>query len=214
VKELFETIERLFAQLRTEFQARVGEELARSDRAKVLLVAVAGILLISLTIACGATAASAKRENRAAQVAYARLKAQVDTGSWAERRAQSQALKLTIEERFWVGNTPGLAEAGFDRWIRDHLGRYKVEPQTIQMRRVAVVTGPADAQARDPLANVERMTAKILMPFDQTGLLGFLDDIAESEKTLVIDRLIVRAGRNARVEMDLSTFYPARDKAR
>ena len=214
MNRLLEEVARIVSQLRAELQTRVGDELARSDRAKVLLAAVVGILLLSLTIACGTMASTAQREYRAAQVAFARLKAQVNTGSWAERRAQSQALKLTIEERFWVANTPGLAEAGFDRWIRDHLGRYKVEPQAVQMRRVAVATGPADAQRRDPLANVERMTAKILMPFDQTGLLGFLDDIAESDKTIVIDRLIVRAGRNARVEIDVSTFYPAREKVR
>jgi hypothetical protein len=50
------------------------------------------------------------------------------------------------------------------------------------------------------------------MQFDDTALTGILADIAESERALVIDRLIVRAGRNARIEMDVTAFYPSRDK--
>ena len=129
-------------------------------------------------------------------------------------RVRPATSKLTLEERFWIGNTPGLAEAGFERWLRDRLTRYKTEPQSITVRRVAVSPPSTDPQSRDPLANVERMTAKIMMPFDQTGLIGFLDDIAESERVMVVDRLIVRAGRNPRTEIDVSTFYPARDRGR
>ena len=79
---------------------------------------------------------------------------------------------------------------------------------------MAVSQQTNDKQSRDPLANVERMTAKIMMPFNQEGLIGFLDDIAESERVVVVDRLIVRAARNARTEIDVSTFYPAPDKGR
>ena len=165
-------------------------------------------------MAVASAADRAKREYRTAQIAYERLRSQVETGSWAERRAQSQAVKLTLEERFWIGTTPGLAEAGFERWLRDRLTRYKTEPQSITVRRVSVLPPSNDQQSRDPLANVERMTAKIMMPFDQTSLIGFLDDIAENERVMVVDRLIVRAGRNPRTEIDVSTFYPARDRGR
>lgn len=212
--ELIATLRRLYEQLRKEFQDRFGEELAQSDRAKLLFGAVALVLLVSLTITVATAADRAKRDYRAAQLGFGRLQAQVETGSWAERRAQSQTLKLNLEERFWIANTPGLAEAGFERWLRDRLTRYKAEPQSIQVRRVALTSLSADTQSRDPLANVERMTAKIMMPFDQTALIGFLDDVAESERVMVIDRMIVRAGRNARMELDVSTFYPARDKGR
>ena len=214
MNDLIANFRRLFDQARREFEERVGAELARSDRAKFMLGGIGLILVLSLTIAVASAADRTKREYRTAQIAYERLKTQVETGSWAERRAQSQALKLTLEERFWLANTPGLAEAGFERWIRDRLTRYKTEPQSITVRRVAVSQQTNDKQSRDPLANVERMTAKIMMPFNQEGLIGFLDDIAESERVVVVDRLIVRAARNARTEIDVSTFYPAPDKGR
>ena len=184
------------------------------DRAKLLVGLIGLVLVLSVTIAIASAADHAKREYRTNRIAYERLRTQVQTGSWAERRAQSQALKLTLEERFWIGNTPGLAEAGFERWLRDRLTKYKTEPQSISVRRVAVTPPGTDANSRDPLATVERMTAKIMMPFDQASLVGFLADIAESERVMVVDRLIVRAGRNPRTEIDVSTFYPSRERAR
>ena len=214
MNELLATFRRLYDQLRREFEERVGAELARSDRAKFLVGGIGLVLVISITISVAGAADRAKRDYRNAQIAYERLKAQVESGSWAERRAQSQALKLTLEERFWMANTPGLAEAGFERWLRDRLTRYKTEPQSISVRRVAVSPPSADPQSQDPLMNVERMTAKIMMPFDQTSLIGFLDDVAENERVMVVDRLIVRAGRNPRTEIDVSTFYPSRDRGR
>lgn len=214
MNELIASFRRLFDQLRHEFEERVGAELARSDRAKFLVGGIGLILVLSITVAVASAADRTKREYRTAQIAYERLKTQVETGSWAERRAQSQALKLTLEERLWLANTPGLAEAGFERWLRDRLTRYKVEAQSISVRRVAVTPTTNDQQSQDPLANVERMTAKIMMPFNQASLIGLLDDIAESERAMVVDRLIVRAGRNPRTEIDVSTFYPARDKGR
>ena len=50
------------------------------------------------------------------------------------------------------------------------------------------------------------MTAKVLAPFDQAVAMKVLGDAAESGKIVVIDRLIVRAGVNSRMEMDISTF--------
>jgi hypothetical protein len=34
-----------------------------------------------------------------------------------------------------------------------------------------------------------------------------LADVAEGDKAVVVDRLVVRAGRNARIEVDVSAFY-------
>jgi hypothetical protein len=58
------------------------------------------------------------------------------------------------------------------------------------------------------------MTAKLIMPFDESTLLGLLADIAENTKTMTVDRLIVRAGTNSRVEMDVSTIYRYHERAK
>jgi hypothetical protein len=144
------------------------------------------------------------------------LQSQLSTNIWRDRRQQSQVLKSVLEERLWTAPTPGLADAGFEKWLRDHMGRYKMEPtQQIQIRRVPVsrTAAIAPGAAPDKLSEIQRMTAKIVLPFDPQGLSNFLADVAEGEKTVVIDRLTVRAGRNPRVDMDISAFYWSPEKS-
>jgi chromatin segregation and condensation protein Rec8/ScpA/Scc1 (kleisin family) len=200
------------ADLRALYEARFGKDLALTDRTKALLAAGAAVVLLSALIGANALVDRAERDYTSAQVELARLKTQVETGSWPDRKRQSQILRSLLEERLWVADTPGLAEAGFERWLRDSMGRHRLEAQQIQIRRVPITTS-ADAKASSqPTANLERMTAKIVAPFEQAGMTNLLADIAESNKALVVDRLIVRAGRNPRIEIDVSTFYRSPQK--
>ncbi len=56
------------------------------------------------------------------------------------------------------------------------------------------------------------MTAKLILPFDASGLVQFLADIADADKAVVVDRMIVRSGRNARIEVDVSAFYRSAER--
>jgi hypothetical protein len=198
--------------LRAQFTARFGRDIVLSDRLKALVAAVAFILLASSLVGLHQLVASLERSYVRAQVDMTRLESQIRTNIWQGRKQQSQVLKSVLEERLWTAQTPGLADANFERWLRDRMGRYKMEPiQQIQIRRVAV--SKSSTGGGDKLAAVQRMTAKIVLPFDPQGLNGFLADVAEGDKTVVIDRLNVRAGRNPRVEMDISAFYWSPEKS-
>lgn len=193
--------------LRARYAARFGRDVVLSDRLKALIAAGALVLLLSSLIGLHQLVASLEKSYVRTQVDLTRLESQIRTNVWQGRKQQSQVLKSVLEERLWTAQTPGLADANFDRWLRDRMGRYKMEPtQTIQIRRVAVAKNPS-AAGGDKLAEIQRMTAKVVLGFDPQGLSGFLADIAEGEKTVVIDRMIVRAGRNPRVEIDVSAFY-------
>ena len=58
------------------------------------------------------------------------------------------------------------------------------------------------------------MTAKVIMPFEPDVLFQLMNDAAGSERILIIDRLLVRAGRNSLIEMDISTFVRLSEPAR
>lgn len=208
-------LKKAFDDLRARFMERFGRDLVMSDRLKVMIAAVAVILLLSSLIGLHQLVTSLERQYVRVQTDMTRLQSQIRTNIWQERKQQSQVLKSVLEERLWTAQTPGLADAGFEKWLRDRMGRYKMEPiQQIQIRRVAVSRAPAAAGAgTDKLAGLQRMTAKIVMPFDPQGLNGFLADIAEGEKTVVIDRLTVRAGRNPRIDLDISAFYWSPEKS-
>ena len=208
-------LKKAFDDLHARFRQRFGKDVVLSDRLKAMVAAIAVILLLSSLIGLHQLVTTLERQYVRAQTDMTRLQSQIRTNIWQERKQQSQVLKSVLEERLWTAQTPGLADAGFEKWLRDHMGRYKMEPvQQIQIRRVAVSKPSAAAGAGgDKLAQLQRMTAKVVLPFDPQGLNGLLADIAEGEKTVVIDRLNVRAGRNPRVEMDISAFYWSPEKS-
>lgn len=211
MKNSFPTLQKLFERLQAEAHSKFGP-VVLTDRLKMLISAVAGILLVAALIALHQMVSGLQRDYQRAQVEKARLEAQIESGGWDERKQQSQVLKSLLEERLWAAQTPGLADASFERWLRDRMGPHKLEPVTpIQVRRIPLVRQTPSGEV-SPLSTVQRMTAKLILPFDGAGLAQFLADIAEADKAVVVDRMIVRAGRNARIEMDVSAFYRSTER--
>lgn len=198
----------LIDRLKADFSARYGRDLVLTDRMKLLISIAAGILLLSALIGMHQLVSGLERRHARAQVDLVRLRTQIESGSWQERKQQSQVLKSLLEDRLWTAQTSGLADASFERWLRDRLNRYRVEPiQPIQVRRIPVARQNQPGESPQPLANLQRMTAKLVLPFNGATVAGLLADLADADKTVVVDRLTVRSGRNARVEMDVSAFY-------
>jgi len=218
VKKILDTLLRLTGDLRAQIETHIGGKLVLTERAKIGIVTGGALVILMAWLGLNTWVGHIEHQYGDVRVNLARLKAQVESGAWSERKSQSHVLRSVLQDRLWTAETPGLAEAGFERWIRDHLANSKIEPQQIQIRRVPLVQS-ADAKSTgdtsgDPLAGVQRMTAKILMPFDEAALIAILADIAESNKVMTVDRLTVRAGRNARVEMDVSTFFRYHERIR
>lgn len=203
----------LWGGLQSRFGGRVGE-IALSDRFKGLTAAAAVLILLLSLLGLNRLVHSLERNYLAARTDMIRLQTQISTNAWQQRKQQSQVLKSVLEERLWTAQTPGLADAGFERWLRERMGRYRMEPtQQIQIRHVPAAARAGAAAGPDALADIQRMTAKVVLPFDPQGLTQFLADVAEAEKTVVVDRLSLRAGRNSRVEMDVSAFFWSREKS-
>ncbi len=205
-------IRRHLAPLEQQFRARFGQDMVLTDRVKILVTVAAGVLIVAALFGLHRYVGGIQNKYTSAQTNLTRLQAQITTDVWPGRKEQSQILRALLEDRFWTAQTPGLADAGFERWLRDHLARYQMVPlQQIQVRRVPA--SRPGAPGFESLADLQRMSAKILLPFNGDGLTDFLRDVAESEKTIIVDHMNVRAGRNARIEIDISAFYRAREKS-
>ena len=210
---LVENLKDLAADARGRLTSRFGSELLLSDRTKAL-VAVAGFVLFLFTLlAMHQGVVSLERRYVKAEADSVRLRKQIETNLWQQRKNDSQVLKAVLLERMWTAQTPGLAQANFERWLRERLSRYRIEPQQqIQTRFVAASRQVPGGGTKDPLSDIQRMSTKIVLPFDQTGLSGFLADMAEAEKAVVVDHLNIRSGRNARIDIDVSAFYYSSQK--
>ncbi len=210
----FPTLQKLLDRGRAEFTRRIGRDIVLNERLKLLISGVAAILVISALVGMHQFTGRLEREHATAKVDLARLEAQITSGGWEERKQQSQVLKSLLEERLWSAQTPGLADASFERWLRDRLSPHKLEPiAQIQVRRVPLVRQAQPGEPENALSTIQRMTAKLVLPFEGRGLAHFLADVAEGDKAVVVDRLVVRAGRNARIEVDVSAFYRSAERS-
>ncbi len=182
----------------------VSQELVSNERLIVLLCATGILVLLSSIYGFWSLTTQMSGQLTASKAGLARLQAEVTGDAWPKRVETTQVLKSELSVRLWDAATPGLAEAGFETWLRTRFSKYGGVPQQIQITR-----SPAagrDGQTTPTLADLQRMTAKVIGPFDQTVIVQILADIAEADKLIVVDRVIVRAGLNSRIEMDISTF--------
>jgi hypothetical protein len=196
----------------------IGHEMVSNERFILLLGGAVVVVLLSALIALWNLTGNMSDQLATSKNNLARMQAEVTGDAWPKRLETTQALRAQLAARFWSAETAGLAEASFESWIRGHFTRHGGEPQQIQITR-SPVSGRDGGQASPALAGVQRMTAKVLAPFDQAVVTKVLADAAEDPKILIVDRLIVRAGVNSRMEMDISTFIrgvepPAGNRAR
>jgi len=191
----------MVASARSWIESQVGE----AERLRPMLAVAAAVLFFGLLIAGFGLASSKVQGLRTAQTELARLQQQLKDGSWTSRKQESETLRFQLKERFWTAETAGLAEASLERWLRERIEKQEVRPDNIRIQRSAVQVG-SEIQAGSALAGVQRMTAKVVMPFEPEALMVVLREAATNQKILTIDRLLIRSGRNPLIEMDISTF--------
>jgi hypothetical protein len=197
----------------TSGRAWLDGQLAETERVRPLIAGGGLTLFIALMVVGFSYADSKSKSLRAAQADVIRLKQQIAEGSWAERRQQSDTLEFQLTQQFWTAETAGLAEAGLERWLRERVEKQGVRPDSVRIQRSAIQLS-GDNASNPALKGVQRMTAKVVMPFEPEALVEVLNDAAIFEKLLIVDRLLVRGGRNAMIELDLSTVVVLQEGAR
>jgi hypothetical protein len=193
----------LFADLIKPVTAWMQAQTNGGDHLRPLLTAGAVIAVLIVLFGANSFLNDQTRDLRRVQSDLSNLSRQLSEGSWEDRRRQSDALRLALSERFWQAETAGLAEATLERWLRDRSEKYGVKPDTIRIQRSAVGSGTDDKVS---LKGVQRMTAKVTMPFQPQAVVQILDEVARNDKIMIVDRLFIRSGRNPLVEIDFSTF--------
>jgi hypothetical protein len=191
------------------FRRHVSNEMVSNERLVLLLGSAVATILFSAFYGLWSLTSHTAQQLATSKNSLARLQMEVTDDAWPKRVDISRDLKTQLSARFWDAETLGLAEAGFESWLRARFGKYGEEPQQIQITRSPALG--RDGQTSASLAGIQRMTAKVIAPFDQSVVLQVLADAAEADKIIVVDRLIIRAGANSRLEMDISTFTRAGD---
>lgn len=193
-------------------QAQVAElvdsvvsEFETNERLKWIMLGGIFVLYLSFVIFLANRATDARIGFISAQNQLTRLTSQTLETGWAERAETAETLVKRLDGQYWPGETTGLVEAGFERWIRQTL-----EQHGIDVRQVLLTRGPALEDQSEfiegPLSSSLKVRAKVIAPLVESGLIRFLDDAAANSSWVIVEQLIIRSGRNPRFEMDLATF--------
>jgi len=185
---------------------KVSQEIAGNERLRWLLCLSGLVLYLALLLYASGLSDDAQRSLELSQSQFARIKVQTEDTQWPERAAEAEQLVADLEKRLWPGETPGLAEAGFERWIRRTFEEYGVQVRQVQLTRGPALEDRGDFTTTN-LPSIQRIRAKIISPLNEPALVNFLNDSANHQAWVVVEQLIVRPGRNARLEMDLATLF-------
>ena len=123
-----------------QLREKLIQETASNDRLKWLLVASLFVLYLGLILYLSGQSSDAANRYQQSQSRLAQIKIQSEETRWPERAASARDLVAQLEKRLWTGETPGLAEAGFERWIRQTFEQYGVDVRQVQLTRAP----PAD----------------------------------------------------------------------
>jgi hypothetical protein len=185
---------------------KLEEAFSANDHLKWLIVISGFILYLGFVLFLVDQSRTARDDFELSQTRFSQIIAQVKETRWPQRAAEAEALIVSLEQKFWPGETPGLVEAGFERWIRQTLEQHGIEVRQVQLTRGPAFEGNVGF-GTDTLPSLRRVRAKVIAPLNEAGLIRFLDDAASNQSSVIIEKLIVRAGRNARIEMDLATVF-------
>ncbi len=185
---------------------RVETEFASNTRLRWLALSGALVLYLGLVLVLWNNVSDVRGQLRQKQEQLSRLESQTSETSWPERSAAAQSMAAGLEQKLWPGQTPGLAEAGFEQWIRNQLENEGVEVRQVQLTRSPVQEDRSEV-SRPSLQQIQRIRAKVVAPLNEAALVRLLSSAAENPSWVLVEQLIVRGGRNERFEIDLTVFY-------
>ena len=171
-----------WAQARAEWEA--------SARLRAGLWAVLGIgllwLLLLLLDACDA----ASQRILAREAELQRLSKAAKGDLWGQRLAQGKEQLAAVEGMLWAEPELGLSEAAFQDWLREVSSRIGLKTRELQVSRVE----PAKMDQKDPLpADTALLRARMVVDLQRAPLFSFLAEIARNERSIVVERLVMRA---------------------
>ena len=182
------------------------EEIKNNRRLQ--LISLSGIIIIYFLILSSLFNTTNKSMNDLQKILFesSQLKSQIGKQNWSEREEQSQKLLNQLKGNLWAGETPGLAEADFEAWIRRNLKNNGVDVRRVQLTR-APINNDLMLSEEERVRGIQHIRAKVITPLKESGLVKFLNIVSQNNSWVVVEKLIIRAGRNDRIEMELSTFY-------
>lgn len=195
---LTELISPLLAGIKTNPRLRIG---------LWLIIGIAW--LYSLLLLRDATLHAAS-EHQALAKKVARMMAQAGQTEWIKRVEPAQAMQLRLENRLWRESTIGLAQAGFQDWLNQTVqqaGLIRSVVTVAVQEESAAEKNTSGARETDLNSDLWKVSAKLSFDFTAKSLYALMGHLAEHDKQIVVETLVIRGAPVSRVEMMLVAYF-------
>ena len=116
---------------------------------------------------------------------------------WRQRRAETDAVRRQTEDRFWEGETDGLAQANFQSWIADQANQ-----AGLRITELRSSINPATSNG----LKLRHISTQISGRFDADPFFKLLQVLATYQRTVVVEQLEIQLAPVSRFDMTLGGY--------
>ena len=119
---------------------------------------------------------------------------------WQERAEQSHNLRVSLEDKLWISNTKGLAEADFQAWLLIQAKLAKIEDSNLNTESTSEMDG----------GKLWRVVGKLNGKFSPDTLNRLLLAISQYAQLIVIEKLdIQKMGKRSIFTLVVAAYFQA-----
>ena len=169
------------------------------------LLAIGAILWMQGLLMLGDSALALRQQADSLREDVERLQVQARSKVWPGRADDARQQVTALRSMLWQEGEIGLAEAAAQDWVRALATKVGLGVRELAVSRpgaaVAVATA---ASAPQRLAGVQPVRLRLSVDLNRLALMGFLAELAQHERVVVVDRLILRpVSQPPSAELDL-----------
>lgn len=173
-------------------------EIRANARLRLGLWAVAGIVGLQIGFWLQDLRGGAVLSYGQAQKRLARVEAMAGEREWVARAEEARRLRVTMEERLWVADSKGLAQAVVQNWLDQRVA-------ALNLQKARVNTQPAVEMEGG--GGYWQVTAKVEGSYRSHEVEALLAEMAGYERLLVVDSLQVSRQREPRFTLVVKAFF-------
>ena len=169
-------------------------ELKASPRLRVGLALVAAVLWVDGLLSLREQIDEAAKRHAQLAGQINRLRQYAAQTDWPERAKQAQMAQVELEGRLWRGGTPGLAQAAFQDWLAQNVGKAGLA------HHEETPAQEGDLHKAGEGGEIWKIKAKLTFDFAPRGFTDWMAALASAERQIAVEKLTVRTEPAPRVE--------------
>ena len=169
------------------------------------LLTIGAILWVQGLLMLGDSALAMRQQADSLREDVDRLQVQARSKAWPGRADDARQQVGALRSMLWQETDIGLAEAAAQDWVRALAAKLGLGIRDLAVSRPGTVTAlAAAASAPQRLAGVQPVRLRLSVDLNRLALMGFLAEIAQHERVVVVDRMILRpVSQPPTAELDL-----------